>query len=44
MIALGLTVVSYPKWIRWSIKIQLVVFLVTVGFLFLANNFGYGPF
>jgi len=44
MIALGLTVVSYPKWIRWSIKIQLVVFLVTVGFLFLANNFAYGPF
>ena len=44
MIALGLTVVSYPKWIRWSIKIQLVVFLVTLGFLFLANNFGYGPF
>ncbi len=42
MIALGLTVVSYPKWIKWSIKIQLVVFLVTLGFLFLANTFGYG--
>lgn len=44
MIALGLTVVSYPKWIRWSIKIQVVVFLITLGFLFLANSFGYGPF
>ena len=44
MIALGLTVVSYPKWIRWSIKVQALVFLITLGFLFLANSFGYGPF
>jgi len=44
MIALGLTVVSYPKWIRWSMKIQALVFLVTLGFLFLANSFGYGPY
>lgn len=44
MIALGLTVVSYPKWIRWSIKIQAIVFIVTLMFLFLANTFQYGPF
>lgn len=44
MIALGLTVVSYPKWIRWSIKIQGIVFIVTLMFLFLANSFQYGPF
>lgn len=44
MIALGLTVVSYPKWIRWSIKIQALIFMVTLGFLFLANSFGYGPY
>lgn len=44
MIALGLTVVSYPKWIRWSIKVQIIVFIITAGFLFLANSFGYGPF
>lgn len=44
MIALGLTVASYPKWIRWSIKIQGIVFIVTLMFLFLANSFQYGPF
>ena len=44
MIALGLTVVSYPKWIRWSIKIQLVIFVITTAMLFAANRFGFGPF
>lgn len=44
MIALGLTVVSYPKWIRWSIKIQLLIFLLSLGFLYLATRFSYGPF
>lgn len=44
MIALGLTVVSYPKWIRWSIKIQGIIFTVTLLSLFLANAFQYGPF
>lgn len=44
MIALGLTVVSYPKWIRWSLKIQALIFVVTLMFLFLANAFQYGPF
>jgi uncharacterized ion transporter superfamily protein YfcC len=44
MIALGLTVVSYPKWIKWSIKIQLVIFVITTAMLFAANRFGFGPF
>lgn len=44
MIALGLTVVSYPKWIRWSIKLQAVIFVITVVMLFAANRFAYGPF
>lgn len=44
MIALGLTVVSYPKWIKWSIKIQLVIFVITTAILFVANRFGFGPF
>ncbi|MGB4590435.1 MAG: AbgT family transporter [Clostridiaceae bacterium] len=44
MIALGLTVVSYPKWIKWSIKIQLVIFIITTAMLFAANRFGFGPF
>ena len=44
MIALGLTVVSYPKWIKWTIKIQLVIFIITTAMLFAANRFGFGPF
>lgn len=44
MIALGLTVVSYPKWIKWSIKIQLVIFVITTAMLFAANRVGFGPF
>ena len=44
MIALGLTVVSYPKWIKWSIKIQLVIFVITTAMLFAAHKVGFGPF
>jgi len=33
LISLGLTVVSYPKWIRWTAKLWLWVLLVTVAFL-----------
>lgn len=44
MIAIGLTVVSYPKWIKWSIKIQLVIFVITTAMLFAANRVGFGPF
>lgn len=29
LISLGLTTVSYPKWIRWTIKLQLLVMLIT---------------
>lgn len=44
MIALGLTVVSYPKWFKWTIKLQSLVFLITVLLLFAAISFEYGPF
>lgn len=44
MIALGLTVVSYPKWFKWTYKLQLAVFAITAGLLFAAIRFGYGPF
>jgi len=44
MITLSLTVISYPKWIRWSIKYQLMVIGVSVAFLLLAVAIGYGPF
>ncbi|HEY3314781.1 MAG TPA: hypothetical protein VGL40_05785 [Bacillota bacterium] len=44
LIGLGLTVVTYPKWIRWTIGLQVVVFLVTLGFLALAAVTRFGPF
>lgn len=44
MIALGLTVVSYPKWFKWTIKLQAVLFIISVLLLFAAIGFEYGPF
>lgn len=44
LISLGLTVVSYPKWIRWTAKLWLWVILVTVAFLGIAVAINYGPF
>lgn len=38
LITLGLTVVSYPKWFKWSAKIQLALFAVTCGLLMFAHN------
>jgi uncharacterized ion transporter superfamily protein YfcC len=44
LISLGLTVVSYPKWIRWTAKLWLGIVLVTVAFLGIAVAIHYGPF
>lgn len=44
LIALGLTVVSYPKWMRWTAKLWLWVVLVTIAFLGLAVAIRFGPF
>ena len=44
LICLGLTVVSCPKWLRWSWRLWLAVIAVTVAFLALAIAIGYGPF
>lgn len=44
LIALGFTCVSYPKWIRWTWKIQSVIFLISMGLLMLAVKIGFGPF
>jgi uncharacterized ion transporter superfamily protein YfcC len=44
LIALGLTVVSYPKWLRWSLKLWAVVLPLTLLFLALAVAIDYGPF
>jgi uncharacterized ion transporter superfamily protein YfcC len=44
LISLGLTVVSYPKWIRWTAKLWLWVILATVVFLGIAVAIHFGPF
>jgi uncharacterized ion transporter superfamily protein YfcC len=44
LICLGLTVVSYPKWLLWTAKLWLWVVLATVVFLAIAVMIGYGPF
>ncbi len=44
LISLGLTIVSYPKWIRWTAKLWLWVILATVAFLGIAVAIHLGPF
>jgi uncharacterized ion transporter superfamily protein YfcC len=44
LICLGLTVVSYPKWLRWTARLWLWVILATVAFLGIAVAINYGPF
>ncbi len=44
LIALGFTVVSYPKWLRWTLPIQGLVLAVTLVFLMIAVSIGFGPF
>jgi uncharacterized ion transporter superfamily protein YfcC len=41
MITLGVSVVSYPKWLKWSLPIQLVMFAVSIGALCIAVFIGY---
>ena len=44
LISLGLTVVSYPKWIRWTARLWIWVILATVLFLGIAVAIHFGPF
>jgi uncharacterized ion transporter superfamily protein YfcC len=44
LIALGLTVVSYPKWLRWTLPLWGMIVVVTLIFLAIAVAIGYGPF
>ncbi len=44
LISLGLTVVSYPKWLRWTAKLWLWVIVATVAFLGIAVAIKLGPF
>lgn len=44
LICLGLTVVTYPKWFRWTYKLQLAAFALACLFLVIGVAFHYGPF
>ena len=44
LICLGLTIVSYPKWLRWTAKLWLWIALVTIVFLGIAVAIHFGPF
>ncbi len=44
LIVLGLTVVSYPKWIHWTMKFWFWVILASLIFLWIGVLIGYGPF
>jgi uncharacterized ion transporter superfamily protein YfcC len=44
LICLGLTVVSYPTWLRWTLKLWFWLLLVSAAFLALGIAIGLGPF
>ncbi len=44
LIVLGLTVVSYPKWLRWTLKLWVWVILLSLVFLGLGVALHLGPF
>ena len=44
LIGLSFTVVSYPKWMRWTWKMQLGIALLSMAFLMVAVAIDFGPF
>jgi uncharacterized ion transporter superfamily protein YfcC len=44
MICLGLTVVSYPKWFRWTLPLQAITVVICLIFMFFAVTIKFGPF
>lgn len=44
MITLGLTVISYPKWFKFTIKLQIVFAIFSCAILLAAQYIGLGPF
>lgn len=44
LIGLGFTVVSYPRWFRWTIGLQAVMFAISMAFLWIAVQVEFGPF
>jgi uncharacterized ion transporter superfamily protein YfcC len=44
LVCLGLSVVSFPKWLRWSLKLWVWILPVTLIFLAIAVAIHFGPF
>jgi uncharacterized ion transporter superfamily protein YfcC len=44
LICLGLAVVSYPRWLKWTARLWLWVIIVTIAFLAIGVAIHYGPF
>jgi uncharacterized ion transporter superfamily protein YfcC len=44
LVCLGLSAVSYPKWLRWSPSLWFWVAFATMIFLLIGVVFAYGPF
>ena len=44
LIALSFSVVSYTKWMRWTLKLQLLILIITSVFLAFAVKIEFGPF
>jgi uncharacterized ion transporter superfamily protein YfcC len=44
LICLGITVVSYTKWMKWTIKLQFVSLAIACAFLLIGVAIHYGPF
>jgi uncharacterized ion transporter superfamily protein YfcC len=44
LIVLGLTGISYGRWIKWTWKLWAVVVALSVVFLWIASVINYGPF
>jgi len=44
LIGLGFTTVTYPRWIRWTWKVQILILALSMLFLFWAVKIHFGPF
>lgn len=41
LVSLGLAEMSYTKWFKWTVFLQLIIILLSIGFLFLGLGVGY---
>ena len=44
LICLGLTVINFPKWFKWTFKLQLISLVLACAFLLVGVAMNYGPY